>query len=337
MGEGMMGQVALTVLLATRNGERVLARTLDGYRRLEAPPVRWKMVLVDNGSVDSTPEIVKSFKQHLPLELLTSLSPGKNRALNAGLEAVEGRLLIITDDDAIPDPTFLGAWAKLLSTREEYGLFGGSIQPLFEVPPPPWMLRSRLLLAMMFGERCLREGPIGPGEIFGANMAMRTSVLARGLRFDENLGPNGLDPLYRAAGETEFCLRVARAGTKCWFAREPVVRHIVRPEQFTRKAWANRAYRLGRARAYLKHRDQDVGAPARSTHFSDRFSEMRRRAHEIFLNLQMFSPIPEKRYRRSCVYNLARGFGDECAKLAQPSRGNTVAANTSTSKSEGAR
>ena len=83
--------------------------------------------------------------------------------------------------------------------------------------------------------------------------------------------------------------------------------------------------------------DQDVGAPARSTHFSDRFSEMRRRTHEIFLNLKMLSPSPEQRYRRSCVYHLARRFRDERAKLVQASRGNAVAANASTSKSKGAR
>jgi glycosyltransferase involved in cell wall biosynthesis len=80
-----MQKVQMTVLLATRNGERVLARTLEGYCRASAPPVGWKLVIVDNGSTDATPDIIKSFKKRLPLDALVEPVPGKSRALNAGL------------------------------------------------------------------------------------------------------------------------------------------------------------------------------------------------------------------------------------------------------------
>src|ERR1700733_8012236 len=101
-----MPSIELTVLFATRNGEHVLPRTLGGYRRLSAPAVGWKIVVVDNGSTDATPAIIQSFARDLPLQTLRQPVAGKSRALNTGLAAVEGRLLVLTDDDAIPSPSF---------------------------------------------------------------------------------------------------------------------------------------------------------------------------------------------------------------------------------------
>ncbi len=68
----------------------------------------------------------------LPLELLRESLPGKNRALKRGLEALEGGLVVVTDDDAVPILLFLTAWAKYLEHKPSYGVFGGSIVPLFD-------------------------------------------------------------------------------------------------------------------------------------------------------------------------------------------------------------
>ena len=43
--------IVLTVLSATRNGERALPRTLEAYCGLERPSHKWKIVVVDNGVV----------------------------------------------------------------------------------------------------------------------------------------------------------------------------------------------------------------------------------------------------------------------------------------------
>src|SRR5580700_2544299 len=102
--------IAFTVLCATRNGESVLPRMLEAYCHVKAPTQAWKMVIVDNGSKDSTSAILESFKKRLPLETLAQPAVGKSRALNCGLSALEGRLAIITDDDAIPNSSFLTAW-----------------------------------------------------------------------------------------------------------------------------------------------------------------------------------------------------------------------------------
>jgi GT2 family glycosyltransferase len=294
-----MNAVELTVLLASRNGEAVLPRTLEGYRRAQPPPVAWKMVIADNGSTDSTREIIDAFSRDLPIELVQQSIPGKNAALNAAVPLVEGRLVVVTDDDAIPHPSFLAAWSQLLDSRQDCELFGGSIEPLFDSPPPKWMLGMKGYFAFMFSERDLPEGPMDPGDIYGPNMAVRASVFDRGFRFDENLGPNGLDPSYPMGSETEFCRRVGSLGAKSWFASKPRVYHIVRPIQLKSSAWAERAYRTGRGRAHqMFQRGEILGVPTPS----------------LIDRLAMLSPMAGHRLRGLCAHHLARGFRDECTR-----------------------
>jgi glycosyltransferase involved in cell wall biosynthesis len=312
-----MSNAAITVLLATRNGEHVLPRVLAGYRRAVAPTAGWNMVIVDNGSTDATAQIIEAARAELPLDILNQPVAGKNRALNTGIEAAFGRLVLLVDDDAIPRPTFLTAWAKYLETNLDYELFGGTIDPLFETAPPDWMLKGDLP-AMLFAERKLPEGPTAWDAIFGPNMAVRKSVFDSGLRFDENIGPNALDDVYPTGGESEFCRRVAQRGARSWFAQEPAVQHIVRPVQLTMAMFIKRAYRTGRARAYIMWKDgkletANVARPG----MWERFRQLYR------LRLKMFSPWPD-RVEVLRAYHVARGFRDECVKRGlEPNRAPT--------------
>ena len=116
-------------------GRKLSPGLLSAYRRIEQSNVSWKLVIVDNGSSDSTLEIIGSFQKHLPIEVCVEPIAGKNRALNRGLHLVEGQLVVLTDDDALPSPSFLQAWAKFINVKSEFGLFGGTITPLFQPPP----------------------------------------------------------------------------------------------------------------------------------------------------------------------------------------------------------
>ena len=308
-----MTDVDLTVLFATRNGASVLPRTLEAYCQAEKPTRGWKIVIVDNGSEDATPAILASFKKRLPLETLREPIAGQNRARNFGLDHLEGQLAILTDDDAIPDSSFLTAWSKYYDKCQDYELFGGSIDPLFEESPPKWIYRSKSQFEMLFAARDLSEGPISPNEIFGPNMAVRTSIFAKGFRFREDLGPNGSDPNYPMGGETELFRRMAaQTGAKAWFAKEPRVQHIVRSNQLESSYWAKRSYQHGRGSAQQAW-DRGPATPR---------GLLRRLMYDqpLLLRywLQMFSPFALQRFDGICHYHWRRGYLDEWAKRSNP-------------------
>jgi glycosyltransferase involved in cell wall biosynthesis len=292
-----MGDIQLSVLFATRNGERVLDRTLRRYLELQAPAIGWELIVVDNGSTDGSATILDRYRSRLPLRVMTEPRAGKNRALNAGLGARRGELLVLTDDDAIPDFGFLVAWEMLLARHIEYDLLGGRIRPLFDVPPPAWLVGSPEAYAMMFAERDLQEGEVIAGESYGPNMAVRGRVLDAGHRFDENIGPNADDADYPMGSETEFCFRMERTtGARSWFARGPLVDHVVRPEQWSEEALVRRSFRGGRGKAYIMHAHGKPVSRPRVT---------------LLDRLCLISPVQRQRYRALRALHLQRGFDFE--------------------------
>ncbi len=68
----------LTVLLATRNGSRTLPDVLANFTRLQVHPSDRKLVMADNGSTDSSREIIATFQVQLPLTCVFEEKSGKN-------------------------------------------------------------------------------------------------------------------------------------------------------------------------------------------------------------------------------------------------------------------
>jgi GT2 family glycosyltransferase len=305
----------ISVLFATRNGGERLKRTLEGYVCQRNVSFPWKITVVDNGSVDGTANILQSFRSRLPLSVKEEMGPGKNRALNSGLMHLEGRLCIFSDDDAIPDITFLKSWHECAGDHGEFSLFGGVVRPLFEVPPPAWMARRRPQFGPLFAERDLPEGPIAPTEIFGPNMAVRRSVLDAGLSFNPNIGPNGGDPFYPMGSETEFCVRAATLGFRSWFTRGPIVSHIVRENQMQPDFWFSRAYRHGRGFVQLQMEAGAIDAKRRRSMVRRLATWLRVFTEQSGRRASALSPSPLMRFNAAWNYHWRRGYQDEMAKL----------------------
>lgn len=241
----------LTVILCTRNGEPTLDAVLDGYLKQQPGGFTWEIVIVDNGSTDGTAALIRRYQSRLPLSLVNEPVPGKNRALKRGLAGIQAAFIVMTDDDAVPAPNFLQAWWETAQRAPDYDLFGGRIEPDFPAPPPDWLKHAYRLCAILFAKSDLPEGAMAALHISGPNMAIRRRVLDAGITFDETIGPNGADPNYPMGSETDFCYRAARAGHRAYFARDPLVRHIVRPHQMEPGFWRSRLHRNGRGAARI--------------------------------------------------------------------------------------
>ena len=82
------------------------ARTIDQVLRLVASvPVEKEILVVDDGSVDGTREILRTWDGREGVRvILHPRNLGKGRALKTALEAAEGEILIIQDADLEYDP-----------------------------------------------------------------------------------------------------------------------------------------------------------------------------------------------------------------------------------------
>jgi glycosyltransferase involved in cell wall biosynthesis len=77
----------------------------------------YELVLVDDGSIDNTWQVIEQEKANYPnlRALRLSRNFGKESALSAGLEAANGKAVIIMDGDLQHPPTLLPEMAKLWS------------------------------------------------------------------------------------------------------------------------------------------------------------------------------------------------------------------------------
>ena len=243
----------LTVLMATYNGAATLPEVLQAYTALARPAGGWRLVIADNGSSDATAVVIAAFQGRLPLSTLHVARRGKNAALNAALELIlrqsgDGQdLLVFTDDDAIPQMDWLRRLQQCAARQPCHALFGGAIVPAWRLPPAPWLLQHTPAgLTWGLTEPGLQDGPIYPGLVWGANMAVRRRIFADGLRFDDSIGPNGAS--YAMGGEVNFNLRLAQAGHLAWFCPQACVAHIIRAHQVAVPWVLRRAWLHGRGR-----------------------------------------------------------------------------------------
>lgn len=239
----------LTVLMATRDRATILREVLESYTRLASPPGGWKLVVVDNGSRDGTAALLDEFARRLPLEALAETRPGKNAALNTGLHAVDGDLLVLTDDDAFPQADWLVRMRAAADARTGFSVFGGAIVPRWEHAPADWLAWVPAGPAFTLTPPSLAAGPTGAQGVFGPNMAIRTSILASGVRFDESIGPTNRN--YAMGSETQLVRRLLRSGQHAWFAQDAVVEHFIRSDQMDRRWVLQRAARFGRGQFRL--------------------------------------------------------------------------------------
>jgi L-malate glycosyltransferase len=241
----------LTVLLSTKNRAEILRRTLEEFCSLQEPLSRWKLIVVDNGSTDRTAEVLASFADRLPLQVIYEPIPGKNAALNAGLRFVEGDLIVFTDDDTFPHRDWLVELRKAADSQRDYSVFGGRVLPRWESHPPRWVewLDEGPVYALT--DPSMREGPLSPYLVFGPNMAIRTAAFQFGVQFDPSVGPRSSS--YAMGSETELTVRLDRQGCKAWYVPSAVVEHFIRDDQM-KKAWIwKRAIRYGRGYFRLFH------------------------------------------------------------------------------------
>lgn len=116
-----MGGAAISILMPVRNEERFLAAALGSLLRQTLRD--WELVAVDDGSTDSTPEILAAAARLDPrIRVVQNNGSGLVSALNRGLAECSARLIARMDGDDISHPFRLERQRAFLENHPETGL-----------------------------------------------------------------------------------------------------------------------------------------------------------------------------------------------------------------------
>ena len=181
----------MTVAICTWNRAPLLGRALESLAALEIPAgVRLEILVVDNGSSDETPAVLREHASALPLRALAEPEPGLACARNRAIAEARGELILWTDDDVRSSPA---GWRPTSRRRGDTRTRRSSAAPRlpwFEQPPPAWIAESWERLADVWAIRALPPEPApitGARLPVGANFAIRTE-LQRRHAYDPRLG-----------------------------------------------------------------------------------------------------------------------------------------------------
>jgi glycosyltransferase involved in cell wall biosynthesis len=229
----------VSLVVCTRNRADRLQTCLQ-YLAEQRPSCSWELVIVDNGSTDSTATVLADFaaRAPFPVIMLSERIPGLGRARNTGWTAARGELIAFTDDDCYLGEGFIDS-VRAAFDDPAVGFIGGRIE-LFDPADYPITIKT--------DRRPSRLAPrsfVPAGAFQGANMAFRRRVLEAIGGFDRGFGAGtGF-----ACQDVDAQARASFAGWWALYTPDAVVAH-----HHGRKAEAaaalKRTYAIGRG-AYM--------------------------------------------------------------------------------------
>ena len=173
----------ISLVICTRDRAEKLKQCLARLPTEEILELGAEIILVDNGSRDETPCVLREFaeRQHFPLNLVEEKRPGLGNARNAGLACCRADTIAFTDDDCYLSPGYLSIAVKnfgrnifqycggrILAHDPSDSLYGCSLQTRRQNIPPYSFVPA--------------------GLIQGANMIIRREVFKAIGEFDPNFG-----------------------------------------------------------------------------------------------------------------------------------------------------
>ena len=115
----------VSVIIPTHNGAHLLPECLEAlwHQRFRD----FELILVDDASTDNTHQLLLGYPEvRKYVRLPGARGHGFVAAVNAGLEEVEGEIVVLLNNDAVPDPDWLGElisgldrnpWAGMAASR----------------------------------------------------------------------------------------------------------------------------------------------------------------------------------------------------------------------------
>jgi len=249
----------ISVIIPTYNRPRTLLQALCSLQ--DQTLCDFEILAVDNAADSKVHRMIAEFNHtaRLPASYLPEPRLGVHHARHVGARAAKGELLVFTDDDASFDPGLLIAYAKAFAEHPEMAAAGGPVRPIWEVPPPKWLLEF-MGDAKLFGSLSLME-PYDEfrldteGFFWSVNMAIRRDILFAAGGFH----PEATGNIWLGDGETGLNYKLWERRTVIGYVPEAIVYHHIPPQRMTVKYLCRRSANQGAADTYAHFHHGGLG------------------------------------------------------------------------------
>ncbi len=215
--EDVRGAPLVSIIIPAYNEESYIGRCLESLKRQAYPEDRIEVIVVDNGSTDTTPAIARDHGARLEIDAEARVGGLRNH----GARMSRGTVLAFLDADCVAPPNWIETAVAELGGDETLGAIGGNylVEDRASWIEKVWAVRP--------ATRRQRVPYLAAGDL----------ILRR--RIFEDLG--GFDESLHAGEDEEFCSRLRATGLT--IAKTPAcsVIHLGYPktlrEVLTREMW----------------------------------------------------------------------------------------------------
>jgi glycosyltransferase involved in cell wall biosynthesis len=230
-----------TIAIPTHNRASEPRATLQALAQMrDSPGDSHEILVVDNGTGEETARVVDEAADWFTTRLRTVREelPGLSHARNRAIAENRGEILAFLDDDVDVDPHWFAALCGAFRARDAAAV-GGRID-LSYPSRRPWWLRSGLEPLLSKLDHGDQAKPVGPYDLFGGNIGVRSDWIERTGGFRTDLGRIGGS--LRSSEEPDFLKRIEAAGGMLWYEPHALVRHRIRAERLNPAWFLRRAY-----------------------------------------------------------------------------------------------
>lgn len=232
---GYKSHMHTSVCVSSYQRPELLRRTLLGLSQQEGGgEFEYSIVVCDNDPAESARPVVEEISPRFssPIAYCVERRKGIAHCRNTALAHAAGDLIAFIDDDEVPKEDWLLRLHETLRTHQVSGVLG-PVRPMFDSPPPEWIVRGRLC------ER--KEHPTGfllPWEECRTGNVLFKKEIIRGIE------PVFL-PEYVTGSDANFFLRMSNAQHEFVWCNEAVVYEVVPPARWRRSFMVKRALLRG--------------------------------------------------------------------------------------------
>jgi glycosyltransferase involved in cell wall biosynthesis len=206
-------QPVISVIVPVWNDEKRIGQCIEALQSQSLPREAFEIIVVDNGSTDSTSAVVARYQDVL---LLREATAGSYAARNTGLARARGDYVAFTDSDCTPQPDWLEK--GLQAVRDQEGIGVGAGRVAFQEPHGHY---SRACLNYERHLSMRQDENARKGFAITANWFSRKSIL---------LEAGGFNAALKSGGDYALSGKLSRSGLRTVYLHDAVVQHPARAQ-----------------------------------------------------------------------------------------------------------
>lgn len=225
----------VSIIIPAYNCEKTISKCLNSLLNLNYP--KYEIIIVDDGSTDSTTEILKSYQDKIVV--IRTENKGPSHARNIAVNRAKGDYVAFTDSDCIVDKNWLDELLKGFLNEKVAGVGGDQLSPDDETEFGSDVNNFMKAIGFVSDYLKLHKQIIETKHNPTCNVMYKKRILLEAGLFNEDLWPGE---------DVEIDLKIRKLGSTLYYNPDAIVYHY---RSSNIKSFSRMMKRYGWAQAYL--------------------------------------------------------------------------------------